>query len=77
MFDLDTWLLALAAVMAFGIAGWIVSLIRRDVSIVDSMWSIMFLIAAIIYAYLGDIGPRRTGTPKARRTPCPRPRAGP
>jgi len=60
MFDLNTWLLALAAVIAFGTAGWIVSLVRRDVSIVDSMWSIMFLIAAVIYAYLGDIGPRAT-----------------
>jgi steroid 5-alpha reductase family enzyme len=60
MFDLDTWLLALAAVMAFGIAGWIVSLIRRDVSIVDSMWSIMFLIAAFIYAYAAETGPRAT-----------------
>ena len=60
MFNMDSWLLALAAVVIFGTAGWIVSLARRDVSIVDSMWSIMFLIAAIVYVYFGDIGPRAT-----------------
>jgi steroid 5-alpha reductase family enzyme len=60
MFNMDSWLLALAAVVIFATAGWIFSLARRDVSIVDSMWSIMFLIAAIIYAWFGDVGPRAT-----------------
>jgi steroid 5-alpha reductase family enzyme len=57
---MDSWLLALAAVVIFATGGWIFSLARRDVSIVDSMWSIMFLIAAITYAWFGDVGPRAT-----------------
>ena len=60
MFYPDVWLSALAALVAFGSAGWLVSLARRDVSIVDSMWSIMFLVAAVIYAWYGDVGPRAT-----------------
>ena len=60
MFSIDTWLIALAAVLLFGTAGWLVSLVRRDVSIVDSMWSLMFLIAACVYAAYGDTGPRAT-----------------
>jgi steroid 5-alpha reductase family enzyme len=58
MFELNTWLLALVALIAFGTGGWLISLARKDVSIVDSMWSIMFLLAAVIYAYVGESGPR-------------------
>ncbi|MDH3441226.1 MAG: DUF1295 domain-containing protein [Gammaproteobacteria bacterium] len=60
MFNLDLWLLALAFLMAFGLAGWLVSLAIRNVSIVDSMWSLMFLIATCVYALIGDAGPRST-----------------
>ena len=52
------WLEALAALLAFGIAGWLASLWKRDVSIVDSMWSLMFLLAAATYLFSGDTGPR-------------------
>lgn len=52
------WLEALAALLAFGVAGWLVSLWKKDVSIVDSMWSLMFLLAAVIYVISGDPGPR-------------------
>jgi steroid 5-alpha reductase family enzyme len=48
-FDFDAWLLSLAAIMSFALAGWVVSLLRRDVSIVDSMWSLMFLLALGVY----------------------------
>ena len=59
MFSSSAWLIALAAVAAFGVLGWIVSRIQKDVSIVDSMWSLMFLIAAVTYAVvLPDSGPR-------------------
>lgn len=54
MFALDAWLFALAALSVFGIAGWLLSLVQRDVSIVDSMWSIMFLIAAVCYLYVSS-----------------------
>jgi steroid 5-alpha reductase family enzyme len=47
---LNQWSLALAALLCFGLAGWIVSLFRRDVSIVDGMWPLMFLVAAACYA---------------------------
>lgn len=40
----------LVAVLVFGLVFWIVSLIKRDVSIVDSLWSLMFLLAAGVYA---------------------------
>jgi steroid 5-alpha reductase family enzyme len=50
VFDMHTFALALAALLAFGFAGWVVSVFRRDVSIVDGMWSLMFLVAALCYA---------------------------
>ena len=59
MFDFNAWLWALAALLVFAAAAWLVSLIKRDVSIVDSLWSLMFLIAAVIYITLcSDIGTR-------------------
>lgn len=50
MDSLTSYWIALAAMLAVGAAFWIVSLIRRDVSIVDSIWSLFFLLAAAIYA---------------------------
>lgn len=45
--------------MAFGVFGWTISLVLRDVSIVDSMWSLMFLIATVVYvAGANPFGPR-------------------
>lgn len=52
--EFSNWIAALAGIGAFAMAGWLVSLMRNDVSIVDSMWSIMFLIAAVIYASQAD-----------------------
>jgi len=60
MSAMTLWLVALSGLLVFGIAGWLVSLLRKDVSIVDSMWSLMFLIAAVIYMTLGETGPRAT-----------------
>jgi len=54
----ELWFAALLALFAFGTGGWLVSLRLKDVSIVDSMWSIMFLIAAAVYTGFGDSGPR-------------------
>ena len=48
-FHLGPLLYALAALLALGVAGWLVSLLKRDVSIVDSLWSLMFLLAALVY----------------------------
>jgi steroid 5-alpha reductase family enzyme len=59
MFDLSLWLEALAVLAAFAVLGWLLSLPLRNVSIVDSMWSLMFLLAAATYAVgQADPGPR-------------------
>ena len=47
--DLGAFLYGLGGLLALGVAGWLVSLPKRDVSIVDSLWSLMFLAAAAIY----------------------------
>lgn len=59
MFDLQSYLIGLIVVMSAAVASWVVSVIKRDVSIVDSMWSLMFLLAAPVYAVsLPAPGPR-------------------
>lgn len=61
MFDWFAWLWALAALAVFAVTGWLFSLMKRDVGIVDSLWSLMFLLAVIVYAVLcSDIGTRLT-----------------
>ncbi len=54
-FDIHSWLTALYALTLFALAGWLYSIYRKDVSIVDSMWSLMFLIATAIYALSADL----------------------
>jgi steroid 5-alpha reductase family enzyme len=54
MIDLQLWTLALGALLTFGVAGWVVSIFKRDVSIVDGMWPLMFLVAASAYASATD-----------------------
>lgn len=40
---------------------WLVSLVKHDVSIVDSLWSLMFLAGAVMYASMtAEPGPRTT-----------------
>jgi steroid 5-alpha reductase family enzyme len=50
MFDLSAYLLGFAVMLGLAAVTWLVSLVKRDVSIVDSMWSIFFLAAALVYA---------------------------
>jgi steroid 5-alpha reductase family enzyme len=47
MFSLDAFLLSLAIVVCTAVLLWIVSIIIEDVSIVDSFWSLMILLAGI------------------------------
>lgn len=54
MFDINAWLNALGATLAFGLIGWLISLAKRDVSIVDSMWSLMFLVCMFGYLSVTD-----------------------
>jgi steroid 5-alpha reductase family enzyme len=49
MFDFNIWLDGLAVLAVFAAVGWLLSLPLRNVSIVDSMWSLMFLLAALSY----------------------------
>lgn len=58
-FDLNAALTGLLAACALGVATWIVSVIKRDVSVVDSLWSVLIVTAAGTYAFaLQAAGPR-------------------
>jgi steroid 5-alpha reductase family enzyme len=48
--DWNLYLSALAVALAIGLAGWLYSLARRNVTIVDSLWSLMFLAMGLVYA---------------------------
>ncbi len=49
----------LAPVAGLMLVAWLVSLAKNDVSIVDTLWSILFLVIAAGYAWLADAsGPR-------------------
>jgi steroid 5-alpha reductase family enzyme len=50
MINLSPLMPALGALLIFAVVGWIVSVFKRTVSIVDGMWPLMFLIAALCYA---------------------------
>jgi steroid 5-alpha reductase family enzyme len=57
--DLVTWLIALTCVLLLAFGGWLASLAKNDVSIVDNLWSLFFLLAACVYAGLAPAtGPR-------------------
>ena len=48
-----------AALLLVALACWLFSLLRNDVSIVDSLWSLMFLLVALVYATVIELaGPR-------------------
>ena len=50
MFDLASYLVGLGVLCAVAVLTWLVSIQRRNVAIVDSLWSVMFLVAAVVYA---------------------------
>ena len=59
MFDLNIWLLGLLATTSVGVGGWLLSIPKKDVSIVDSLWSVMFVAALGTYLYAIETpGPR-------------------
>jgi len=45
-----------AALLLVAAIFWIISLLRNNVSIVDSLWSLMFLLVALLYSGLSDFG---------------------
>jgi steroid 5-alpha reductase family enzyme len=61
MFMFDAYLWGLAAVLLAGVVTWLISLVKQDVSIVDTLWPSMFIIAAWVYATaIPQPGPRTT-----------------
>jgi steroid 5-alpha reductase family enzyme len=49
---------ALALILAAGFLAWLASLLKNDVSFVDSLWSLFFLLAGVSYAWQADaMGP--------------------
>lgn len=59
MFELSVFLEAGTALAMVAVVAWLFSVRLDDVSIVDSLWSLMFLIAAVVYAVqLDEPGPR-------------------
>ena len=62
--ELSTWLSGLAVIVAVVVGTWLVSLVRRSASIVDSVWSLLFVVATCTYAAVSDTpgGARRTLT---------------
>lgn len=49
MLDWSAYFLALGFIILLASAAWLFSVVRRDVSIVDSLWSLMFLLAVTVY----------------------------
>ncbi len=45
------YMLALLVILAIAILSWMVSVVRKDVSFVDSLWSLFLLIAALVFAF--------------------------
>jgi steroid 5-alpha reductase family enzyme len=60
MFDLSIYLAGLAVLLIAATLTWLLSLPLRNVAIVDSLWSLMFLMAAVVYAVRAPAGPRST-----------------
>ena len=59
MFDFSAWFTALGAALALSALVWMISVVRRDVSIVDSFWSLLILLCVGVYlAASGSGGPR-------------------
>ena len=54
MLDVQAWLLSGVAIAVVAVAVWVISVIRRDVSIVDSLWSLLFLLALLVYLAAAD-----------------------
>jgi steroid 5-alpha reductase family enzyme len=59
MFSMTIYLQGLGVAAAAAFCIWVVSLFRRNVGMVDSIWSLMLLSAACVYAHsLPRLGPR-------------------
>lgn len=50
---MESWLLTLAPISALAVAGWLFSIARKNVGIVDSLWS-LFFVAAVATSWYGS-----------------------
>lgn len=59
MIDWTAFLWSGISLLLVSVVFWLISLWRNDVSMVDALWSLMFLLVALTYAAIsGDSGPR-------------------
>jgi steroid 5-alpha reductase family enzyme len=59
MFSMTIYWQGLGALATAALGTWVISLWRRNVAIVDSLWSLMFVLAAFTYAHAASrTGPR-------------------
>jgi len=58
MVELASWLTALPVLLAAAAITWAVSVVQRNVTIVDTLWPVLFILAAVTYAAAGPAGPR-------------------
>jgi steroid 5-alpha reductase family enzyme len=49
MFDLNIYAIGLALVLSIAVTAWLVSIPKQDVSFVDSLWSLFFLVLTLAY----------------------------
>jgi len=54
----QTWLFALPVLLAMALAAWAVATARRNAGLVDIVWSLFFLAAALVYAAAAGEDPR-------------------
>jgi steroid 5-alpha reductase family enzyme len=50
MLELTSYLWGLAALLGLAVLGWAASVAKGDAGLVDSLWSLFFLLAALVYA---------------------------
>jgi len=61
MLDVPAYLSVLVVLLLASVAGWLFSVVRQNVTIVDSLWALFFLLAALTTATLTpQPGPRAT-----------------
>jgi len=55
----DLWLAALPFLLGAAALTWVVSVVKRNVTIVDTLWSLLFVIAAAVYVASTDAPSQR------------------
>ena len=48
------YFIALLVILGAGVASWVLSVFKKDVSFVDSLWSLFLLVAAAVFAFAAE-----------------------